>query len=382
MSELDTALTGTTYLSPSRYTAFYDHYHKQLLQTLAWLQQATRQAATTRDLERRADQAWLADKRQRLAQLSGFDQALRTAAPVELTPLTDGAVAYQMATDVGVLYTGLRWDPAPDALRGVVILAGHATATTEALITHYQAQGLRVIVPSLARFQHSFAREPVRKGYFFTDDELLNLLFFIVGGSLAGLEAAELLTITRALAQKAGQPLPVALHLAGRHTLTATVAAALAPSVNGAASYTLLVLPEEVGLLDHQADDQRVNTIWNFHTHFDALTLFQMAQGTDLLFVEPAPTPSACYGRAFGWFKTPTAADPSARQVERLVATSPEKLASTVAAQCSTQSSPPVVTAMPAVTLDQTTMDALYQRSFLSKLAHLETLHTAARQGL
>ncbi|MCX6047494.1 MAG: dienelactone hydrolase family protein, partial [Chloroflexi bacterium] len=46
------------------------------------------------------------------------------------------------------------------------------------------------------------------------------------------------------------------------------------------------------------------------------------------------------------------------------------------------QSSPQVATAVTAVPLDQTTMDALYQRSFLSKLAHLETLHTAARQGL
>ncbi len=382
MSEIDTALTGTTYLSPSRYTAFYDRYHKQLLQTLAWLQQATHQAATKRDLERRADHTWLMEKRQLLAQFSGFDQALRPAAPVELTPLSGGASAYQMATIAGELYTGLLWEPAPGTLRGVVILAGHEAAT-EALVADYQAQGLRVILPCLARFQHSFAADPVRKGYFFTDDELLNLLFFIVGGSLAGMEAAELLTITRALTAKDAQPLPVALHLAGRHTLTATIAAALAVGVNEAAPqlYSLLVLSEEVGLLDHQADDQRVNTIWNFHTHFDALTLLQMAQGTALLFVEPAPTPSACYGRALGWFKAQADANQAAPQIERLVAPSSEKLASAVAAQLSAQSSP-AAPPPTTVALDHATFDALYQRAFISKLAHLERLHTEARQRL
>ena len=336
MSELDTALTGTDYLSPSRYTAFYDRYHKQHAQTVAWLQLANRQAAIIRDRERCSDLIWLANKRRVLAHYSGYAQALSTVTQIEMTPAVGGATAYQIKTASGVLYTGLLWEPTAVALRGTIILGGHETAT-ESLVAHYRAQGLRVILPCLARCQHSFADDPARQGYYFTDDELLNLFFFVIGGSLAGMEAAELLTIMHALTQQDEPALPVALHLVGRHTLTAALAAALASgvddstTVNKAQPYALLVLPEEVGLLDHQAEDARANTIWNFHTHFDALTLFQMAQGTDLLFVEQALTPSACYGRALAWFKTQT--EQPERHVERLVAPATPALAAAVAAQ-------------------------------------------------
>ena len=57
MNAIDTALTGTTYLSPSRNTAFYDRYQKQHAQTVAWLQHANQQAAAIRDRERNADKA-------------------------------------------------------------------------------------------------------------------------------------------------------------------------------------------------------------------------------------------------------------------------------------------------------------------------------------
>ncbi len=51
------------------------------------------------------------------------------------------------------------------ATLSTVILAGHEVVT-ETLIAHYQAHDLRVILPCLARFQHSFADDPACKGYF------------------------------------------------------------------------------------------------------------------------------------------------------------------------------------------------------------------------
>src|SRR5690349_18449745 len=147
MSEIDPPLPGTTYLSPSRHTAFYDRYQKQHSQTLAWLERATRQAAVIRDMERTSEQSWLTEKRRLLAQYSGFDQALSTVKQVELTPTTGGAAAYQVETEAGLCYTGLAWTPA-GALRGTIVLAGHKGATAH-LIAHYVTQGLRVLLPCL-----------------------------------------------------------------------------------------------------------------------------------------------------------------------------------------------------------------------------------------
>ena len=383
MNAIDTALTGTTYLSPSRYTAFYDRYQKQHAQTVAWLQHANQQAAAIRDRERNADKAWLENKRRLLAQYSGFDQALSTVSQVVTTPALGGATAYQVETAVGLRYTGLFWEPALATRRGTVILAGHKTATAP-FVAHYLAQGLRVVLPNLARCLRSFADDPARQEYTFTDDELLHLFFFIVGGSLAGLEAAELLTVTRALTQQDEPAAPVVLHLRGRHTLTGVMAAALAPHANGASPqpFHLLVLPEEVAQLDDQPMDERVNTIWNFHTHFDGLTLLMLARGVDLLFVEPTPTPSISYSRAFAWFGERAAQGQSVRRVARIVVPSPGVLSETVARQLAKvqvsnyhgQYAP-----SPAA-IDTKAADALYCQGLASKLVYLEALHDQARQ--
>jgi len=376
MGETEYALPGTIYLAPARRTAFYDFYQKQYAQTLAWLQRAVDEAAVTRDRQRRSDAPYQAELRQRLAQCSGAEQISLAATQVEQSPTAGGATAYQVQSAGGLLYTGLLWEPAPSIpLRGVVILGGEDDDATEPLISHYHAQGLRVILPCLARTQHSFKDHPSRHWYYFTDDELLHLFFFVCGGSLAGLEAAELLTITQALGHTGGETLPVALHLGGRHLLGATVAAALAPGQAGLQPYQLLVLPQTVAALDHQETDQRVNTIWNFHRDFDALTLLDLA-GADLLFLEQTPTPSACFSRASAWFGTQ--GDKPQRQVARLITPTLEKLAASVA----TMLVPAAQPALPPTqfTVELAAADELYQQALTHKVAYLEAMHETARQ--
>ena len=379
MVETESALPGTAYLSPARRTAFYDHYQKQYAQTLAWLQRALAQAAHSRDQERCPTVASHEAKRQWLAQISGVDQCFSAPHRVAQTPVAGGATTYQVQSERGLLYTGLLWEPPPPlALAGAVILAGEDETTTIQLIAHYQAQGLRVILPCFARSQHSFRDHPQRQWYHFTDDELLHLFFFLCGGSLAGLEAAELLTITDALAIQDGMRLPVVLHLAGRHLLTAVIAAALAPALAQAQSYALLLLPETVDQLDHQETDERVNTIWGFHTDFDALTLFDLATNTNLLFIEATPTPSACFSRALAWFALQH--DHPSRQVERLF-----KLDNTTLRVPVVQRLVPDAAAMHLFTpapvpanLDMPLLNDLYQQALVSKVAYLESLHDAA----
>ncbi len=376
MVETECALPGTAYLSPAKHTAFYDYYQKQYTQTLACLQQLLAQAAITRDTLRRNEAAYRAAKRRLLAQYSGAAQVLERATAVETTPVAGGATAYCVTGKDTLRYTGLIWEPASASTRrGSVILAGQDVPTTAQLIAHYRAQGIRVILPCLARTQHSFREHPTRKWYTFADDELLHLFFFICGGSLAGLEAAELLTITQALGQPDGISAPVVLHLSGRHLLTGMIAAALAPEV--ADPYRLLVLPETVDRLDHQETDERINTIWNFHTEFDALTLLDLAEGADLLFIEPTPTPSACFSRAVTWFGRQ--ADNLPRQVEQLVS----PLAETVVTTVATMLAPAISSMHPgvdAVAIDTAIMDERYQQSLMHKVAYLETLQERACQ--
>lgn len=382
MVETEQALPGTAYLAPTRRTAFYDFYQKQYAETLAWLQRALAQAAVTRNQNRRADGANHAEQRRRLAHYSGFDQLRDRAIAVEKKPTPGGATAYRLQSERGLLYTGLLWEPAPATpLRGAVILAGERDGIAVHLIAHYCAQGLRVILPCLARTQHSFQADPQRKWYFFTDDELLHLFFFIAGGSLVGLEAAELLTITAALCQQGdGDRLPVALHCQGRHLLTAVVAAALAPGLDPAQPYQVLVLPETVDRLNHQENDERVNTIWNFHNDFDALTLFALA-GADLLFLEPTPTPSACYGQALAWFGLQ--ADSAPPRVACLTEPGLDSVAARVAAWLtSAPSSMSLLAESPIVParLEPAVIDVLYQQALTHKIAYLEALHETARQ--
>lgn len=376
MNESEIALIGTEFLSPARHTAFYDRYRIQYTQTIAWLQGALVQSAATRDRQRRTDRAWLADKRRLLGQFSGASQLRGEVRQVERWSISGGATAYRAETGAGLLYTGLFWEPAAEVAHGMVILAGVNEAEQDALVADYLAQGLRVILPCLARTQHSFTDHPDRRWCFFTDDELLHLLFFIVGGSLAGLEAAEVLTITAALAQDEGEILPVALHMAGRHTLTAVVAAALGS--DWGQHYSLLVLPQEVSLLDQQEADLRVNTIWNFHTHFDGLTLFALASDTNLLFIEESATPSALYARASAWFASQSESAGWEQRVERLVAPTSAELAKRVIGRLSASSVQ--VVAGPRVVVDQPTLDYLYRQVLETKIAYLEALHRQASQ--
>jgi len=374
MVETERALPGTAYLSPAKHTAFYDYYQKQYAQTLACLQRMGAQAAHTRDHLRRTDAAYRRAKRQQLAQCSGADQVLAETTHIEKTPVASGGSAYRVGSAQGLLYTGLIWEPPTTDWRGSVILAGQDDSMTAQLVAAYLAQGVRVILPCLARPQHSFQDHPVRQSYTFTDDELLHLFFFLCGGSLAGLEALELLTITQALVWQAGLAAPVALHLAGRHLLTGVIAAALAPELAG--PYQLLVLPETIDRLDHQETDARINTIWNFHTEFDALTLLDLAEGTDLLFVEPTPTPSACFSRAQAWFGLQT--DHRQRRVDRLVTPTAETVVTT-AAKLLAPALDAGENAANVIHIDTAIADELYQQSLARKIAYLEALHDAAR---
>ena len=339
MTATEQALSGTTYLAPTKRTAFYDYYQRQYAQTLAWLQQALTAAAVRRDQQRGHKEAEHAAQRQRLAQYSGVDQCFAVATQVERIPTASSATAYRLQNRHGLCYTGLYWEPTT-VLRGAVILAGPDEPTTAQLVTHYLAQGLRVICPCLARPCHSFQEHPQRKWYSFADDELLHLFFFICGGSLAGLEAAELLTTAHALGQQADRALPVALHLTGRHLLTGALAAALVPlfADAGVPPFSLLILPDTVAQLDHQETDDCVNTVWHFHTEFDALTLFELARGADLLFIESTPTPSANFSQALAWF---TQDDQMQRRVTRLVTPVVEQLTAAVAEILAPANGPP-----------------------------------------
>lgn len=378
MTAPEQALSGTTYLSPARRTAFYDYYQRQYAQTLAWVQQALTTAATARNQQRCHGAADQRAQRQRLALYSGVDQCFGPATQVEQRPTPSGAIAYRLQNAHGLWYTGLSWEPAAE-LHGVVILAGPDESTTVQLVAHYLAQGLRVICPCLARPCHSFQDHPQRRWYYFTDDELLHLFFFICGGSLAGLEAAELLTVAQALGQQAGRTLPVALHLADRHLLTGAVAAALAPmmAAAGVRPYHLLILPDTIAQLDHQETDVRVNTVWNFHSEFDALTLLTLASDANVLFIESTPTPSLHFGQALAWF---TESGQTERAVQRLVTPTVAQLAVAVAQLLMpagrSLNQQPIV----ASNLESATAAELYQEALARKIAYLEGLQETARQ--
>jgi dienelactone hydrolase len=378
------ALPGTEFLSPAKHTAFYDRYQRQYAQTVAWLQRALREQALQRDRERSDETAWLAERRHLLAEVTGFDQIAGAVTGVESQRLANGASAYQIDTECGLRFTGLLWEAATSLPRGMVMVGSNDTSEWAAQIAHYRANGLRVVMPCLAQPQHSYADHPERKWYFFADDELLHLLFFLVGGSLAGLEAAELVATARALGQNDRSRLPVALHLRDRHLLTGAVAAALGGGLDsaGVRPFDLLVAGEEAALLDHQEMDVRINTIWSFHQYFDSLTLWQLAQGTNLLFVEPSPAPSACYSRMRVWFDSLPNLDQSQRSPGRLVSPSAEALARAVANSLSMQPAEHrQATSLPSpVTINALDWDASYSAALTSKHTYLEMLHERAQQ--
>jgi len=184
--------------------------------------------------------------------------------------------------------------------------------------------------------------------------------------------------VLRCLANDAAdRPLPVALDGRGRHLLPGVIAAALHPSL-----FDLLLLDTGVEALDHQEEDTRVNTLWGFHRDFDALTLLAMAEQSDLLFVEPAPTPSAAFGRAVTWLTVQPHAGARERLITRTGSTAPDELAADVSAQLTTAHRQAV--AQPAPSSEDRTgaesSDDLYRQALLSKITFLETQHAEARR--
>jgi hypothetical protein len=373
------SLPGTEVLAATWSQHFADRYPLQHQQTLAWLRRALAQAAAQRDAGRQLSPAWLEERRTLLARCAGVHLASVAVAGGTLTPLPGGATGYRLELPSGVLFTGRCWEPTERPPRGAVVLAEPAPEQDRALIDAYRARGLRVIQPFLARVERSFAEEESdRKWWRFTDDEMLHLMAFIIGGSRAGLEAGELRTVVRHLANDpAGRPLPVALDGRGGLLLPGVIAAALQPDL-----FDLLVLDTGVAALDHQEEDVRVNTLWGFHRDFDALTLLAMAEQSDLLFVEPAPTPSSTFGRAVTWLTGDPRTGERQRVVTRSGSTAPDGVAAAVSAHLTTAHRQ--AEAPPALSSENrsgsASDDDRYRQALLSKLTFLERKQAEARR--
>lgn len=366
------ALPATEYLDPARYTGFYDRYREQYEQSVAWMERELARLAAQRDADRSHDAAWLRAQRERLAGCTGFDQAHSNVIHTELDPLVAGVSRYRVETENGLSFGGLVWEPVAGEPQGIVVIGGGEPAAWHEQIALYRSAGLRVVMPCLAQPLRTYADDPQRHWYTFADDELLHLFFFIVGGSVAGLEATEVAAVSAALAQQQGERLPVALHLRDRHLITALIAAAFAP-------VDLLLLGPEVGALEHQESDVRVNTLWGFHRHFDGLTLLQLAQTPHLLFLDPLATPSPAYSRARLWFEETADGEPvtDRRTVARMVAPEPDALAHAVAAALGTTGR---TLSAAAASVGEQQWQAAYRSALDSKLAYLEGLHVSARQ--
>ncbi len=307
--------------------AFADHYAKQWARTVAWLQQALRQAAVDRDRERRTDEAWLRGRRQTLRRLAGLDLFTSEPREVRVYRQEHRAAFYTVAMANGLTFAGALWLPA-EVPAGLVILAdpGCPLGSLGVAAEAYLRESFCVVQPFLAREVRTFRENsgedhvksstghPGRRWYAYEDHELIHFFAFVVGGALAGLEAWELRATTEALetqlglCQADGSRYPLVVDVRGRWTLTGAVAAALYPRWA-----SLLVLHEEAYLLDHQDEDVRANTLWGFHRHFDGLTLLQLAEGTAILFAEHGSTPTAQAARALAWFTGSMATSPQGR---------------------------------------------------------------------
>gem|GEM_PF-1292258 len=386
MTQVFEPLPQTAPLQPEWRAKFRDRFSQQHEQTSVWMERELDVLAHQRDARRRHDEDGLAGKRGLLAVRTGASQVPPGLGGMSLFTLDSGESAYLIRGEAGLQYVGLVWEPPARVPVGLVLLARSDGDESARAVETYRQQGFRVVLPSLARAQRSYADDPERKWYRFTDDELLHLFFFIAGGSLAGLEARELQTTASVLGRTLdGAPLPVILDFRGHRTLTAASAAALQPAL-----FRLLVLHPEASALDHQESDERVNTIWGFHRDFDLLTLLALAEHTDLLFLEATPTPSAAYSRAAAWFAESGA---SARPVRRMVAADGSLSASALSAAfplsapergpggdvpgAASSTLIPIVHAAPP---DVQTIDDLYRLTLNSKLAFLESLHQQARR--
>ena len=351
----------------------YDAYCNQYSATVAWLDRALEAAA----LQRRARAPSSVPEeasRALLAQLSGavfpdLPAVLNRHAPAELKP---GAWSLHRRPAAVCL------EPAGGAAAGLVLLWRPTVQSATPIAEQYAAAGLRVVVPLLAGAQHSFAQETRRRTIAFHDEELLHLLAFLLGGSLAGLEVNSLVALTHHFNQAVGGQLPTALDLGGRAHLSAAVTAALRPQQGDQPLFTLLVLSAESHRLDEQAMDTRANTIWSFHNHFDALTLLTLARPTHLLFAEEGATPSDLYCRAR---VADTEKTPFPRTVLR---TGKATLASTVVSILAGGQRHPNPTSVPVATPPPAVLpagwEALYRDNIDEILTELETRLEAADQ--
>lgn len=372
---VDEVLSGTAALPGGWPTRFADRYPLQHAQTIAWLERALAEAAARRDAEREHGNQRLAEQRHLLARCTGADQLSLAVEEVATFGPQGGEKGYRIRTRDGLVFTGTVQLPTHEQPRAAVILAGHPAAAGAAAAERYLAAGLLTIQPCLAAAGRSFGDDASRRWLSFTDDELLHLFFFIVGGSLAGLEAVELRTIARSLARRAdGSTLPVVFDFGGVKALPAAVAAALEPDLCG-----LLVLHPEAGALDRQERDARVNTIWGFHRSFDALALLALAEAVPLLFVEATATPSPLFARSTLCLGgAPPMSGNQSRRIGRVLGVAGEGRAALAAgigvARWTAVPQPPTTERG-----EQRPAADLYREALESKLAFLERRHGTAR---
>lgn len=316
-----------------RHPVFADRYAKQWAMSLQWLRGELDRAALARDAARRRDAAWLDAKRRALAAMTGigrFDGVVSGARRLAVAEGEDwAAAAYEVATADGLRYAAALFRPRRQPASGAVLLAGEDDGELRRAQSAYLAQGLAVIRPQLAGTGYSFRGHPQRRWFAYADHELLHNLAFVCGGSLAGMEAAELIAVGHELARlavvdPAGTRLnvadpagtPLVVDCRGRHLLAGAAAAALRPGRIAA-----IVLAGDAGRLDRQQEDARSNTVWGFHREMDLLTLLQLAEPEAVVFAEVGPTPSAEAARAAVWFAaerdTPDAAPVGGTRVLR-----------------------------------------------------------------
>ncbi|WP_167859673.1 S9 family peptidase [Paenibacillus cymbidii] len=287
-----------------RNPVFADRYAKQWAMSLQWLRGELDRVALARDAVRRRDAAWLDAKRLALAAMTGFDRFAGAAADTRRLAVAEGegwtAAAYEVATAGGLRYAATLYRPRRRPAAGAVLLAGEDIGELDRARSAYLAQGFAVIRPQLAGTGFSFRGHPQRQWFAYPDHELLHNLAFVCGGSLAGMEAAELLAVGDEMARLAGTEaaeVPLIVDCRGRHLLAGAAAAAHRPGRTAA-----IVLAGDAGRLDRQQDDARSNTVWGFHREFDLLTLLQLAAPGTVIFAEDGPTPSAEAARAAVWF--------------------------------------------------------------------------------
>ncbi|MDF2720429.1 MAG: Alpha/beta hydrolase family protein [Paenibacillus sp.] len=287
---------------------FKDRYAKQWEATLQWMSDALRRTAEGRDEERGDSADWRNALRQKLRELSGIGLFESGAGDVRLVQADGGAMLYRIGLANGLALTGSLYVPDCVQPAGIVLQVdpsangdgGAAVGDADEAAKRYTERGFIVIRPFAAREAFSYKEHEQRRWYKYVDHELIQFFAFICGGSLAGLEAAG----WHAAVSRIGEALeldmsgtPVIVDARGRHLLSAAVMSAVYPGTVAA-----LRLDKQAERLNRQESDERSNTIWGFHRHFDALTLFQLAEGTDLLFVENGATASALAAQTIHWF--------------------------------------------------------------------------------